>query len=125
MTLVEHKRAHPSDDIISRLCATNGVTDDEIASLSMALLFAGHETTVVQIGLQTVVLLTDHDLWRTLLNDPTLIARAVEEMLRITTLGGGIGACPGTHAPTSRSTVSQSTQEIWCCSTWEPRTMTP
>ncbi len=94
MTLVEHKRAHPADDIISRLCATDGVTDDEIASMSMALLFAGHETTVVQIGLQTVVLLTNPDLWRTLLGDPTLIPQAVEEMLRMTTVGGGVGGLP-------------------------------
>ena len=55
---------------------------------------AGHETTVVQIGLQTVVLLTDPDLWRTLLKDPTLIPPAVEEMLKMTTVGGGIGGLP-------------------------------
>ena len=37
MTLVEHKRVNPADDIISRLCATDGVTDDEVASMSMAM----------------------------------------------------------------------------------------
>jgi cytochrome P450 len=62
--------------------------------MSTALLFAGHETTVVQIGLQTVILLTDPDLWRPLVQDPTLIPQAVEEMLRITTVGGGIGGLP-------------------------------
>ncbi len=45
--LVARKREHPGDDVISRLCATSGAGDDEIAALSMALLFAGHETTVV------------------------------------------------------------------------------
>jgi cytochrome P450 len=94
MTMVEQKRAHPSDDVISRLCATDGVTDDEVATLSMSLLFAGHETTVVQIGLQTVVLLTNPDLWRTLLENPTLIPHAVEELLRMTAFGGGVGGMP-------------------------------
>jgi cytochrome P450 len=94
MTMVEHKRAHPGDDVISRLCATDGVTDEEVASMSMSLLFAGHETTVVQIGLQTVMLLTNPDLWRTLLRDPTLIPDAVEELLRMTVFGGGVGGMP-------------------------------
>jgi cytochrome P450 len=48
--LVAAKRRDPGDDVISRLCATDGVSDDEAAGLLMALLFAGHETTVVQIG---------------------------------------------------------------------------
>jgi cytochrome P450 len=94
MTMVEHKRAHPGDDIISRLCATDGVTADEVATMSMSLLFAGHETTVVQIGLQTVILLTNPGLWRTLLEDPTLIPHAVEELLRMTASGGGVGGMP-------------------------------
>jgi cytochrome P450 len=92
--LVKQKRADPRDDVISRLCATNGVTDDEAARLSMALLFAGHETTVVQIGLQALAMLTDADLWRTLLAEPALIPKAVEELLRITTGGGGVGGIP-------------------------------
>jgi cytochrome P450 len=94
MTMVEQKRAHPGDDVISRLCAVDGVTDDEVATMSMSLLFAGHETTVVQIGLQTVVLLTNPDLWRTLLADPALIPHAVEELLRMTAFGGGVGGMP-------------------------------
>jgi cytochrome P450 len=44
--LVARKRAQPGDDVISRLCATEETGDDEIAMLSMFLLFAGHETTV-------------------------------------------------------------------------------
>ena len=67
MRLVQHKRAHPGDDVISRLCAIDGVSDIEAASTSMALLFAGHETTVVQIGLGALLLLTNPDQWRALL----------------------------------------------------------
>jgi cytochrome P450 len=94
MTLVVHKRAHPDDDVISRLCAIDGVSDDEAASMSMALLFAGHETTVVQIGLGALLLLTDPGAWRALLEDPAQIPNAVEELLRATASGGGVGGIP-------------------------------
>lgn len=92
--LVERKRAHPGDDVISRLCGTDGVPDDEAATMSMSLLFAGHETTVVQIGLGTLLLLTNRDQWEALLNHPALIPNAVEELLRAATTGGGVGGVP-------------------------------
>ncbi|HZQ32135.1 MAG TPA: cytochrome P450 [Mycobacterium sp.] len=94
LTLVEHKRAHSDDDIISRLCATDGVSDTEAAEMSMALLFAGHETTVVRIGHGALMLLTDRDQWQKLLDDPSLIPHAVEELMRATTTGGGVGGIP-------------------------------
>lgn len=87
--LVARKREHPEDDVISRLCAVDGVPDDEIAGLSMALLFAGHETTVVQLGMGMLLLLTHPAQRQTLLDDPSLVAGAVEEMLRAPGKGGG------------------------------------
>ncbi len=80
--LVARKRRHPGDDVISRLCATEGTGDDEIAALAMALLFAGHETTVVAIGLGALLLLTQPAQWQALREEPGLIPAAVEEMLR-------------------------------------------
>jgi cytochrome P450 len=88
MALVEHKRAHPADDVISRLSATEGASDEEAASLSMFLLFAGHETTVVQIGWGTLHLLTNPDQWQALRDDPELIPNAAEELLRKSIKGG-------------------------------------
>jgi len=93
-SLVARKRAHPGDDVISRLCATDGVSDEEAARMSMFLLFAGHETTVVQIGLGAVLLLTNRDQWRALLDNPALIPNAVEELLRAAATGGGVGGIP-------------------------------
>jgi pentalenolactone synthase len=87
--LVARKREEPGDDVISRLCATDGVSDDEAAGLSMALLFAGHETTVVQIGLAALVLLTNLDQWQALVDELSLAPKAVEEMLRAPGKGGG------------------------------------
>ncbi|HTY32552.1 cytochrome P450 [Mycobacterium sp.] len=80
--LVAMKRRDPQDDLISRLCATEGTSDDEIASLSRVLLWAGYETTVVQIGLGALMLLANPEQWRALVDDPALVSRAVEETLR-------------------------------------------
>jgi cytochrome P450 len=87
--LVVRKRTEPGDDVISRLCATEGVSDAEVAGMAMALLFAGHETTVVRIGLGVLLLLTSPDQWQALVADPGLASKAVEEILRASRTGGG------------------------------------
>jgi cytochrome P450 len=87
--LVASKRRDPGDDVISRLCATEGVSDGEVIWLSMALLFAGHETTMAQIGLGALMLLTHPDQWQALLDDPGLVENAVEEILRAPARGNG------------------------------------
>jgi cytochrome P450 len=89
--LVARKRVQPGDDVISRLSATEGVSADEIAGLSMALLFAGHETTVVHLGLGAALLLANPDQWQALVDDPGRVPRAVEEILRASTKGPGGG----------------------------------
>jgi pentalenolactone synthase len=87
--LVAAKRRDPADDVISRLCATEDVTDDEAAELSMFLLFAGHETTVVQIGFTALLLMANPEQWRALVDDPDLVPNAVEETLRTSRRAGG------------------------------------
>lgn len=86
--LVAAKRRDPRDDVISRLCAADAVTDDEVAELSMFLLFAGHETTVVQIGLTALLLLAHPTQWQALVDDPANVASAIEETLRASRRGG-------------------------------------
>jgi pentalenolactone synthase len=75
--------------VISRLCATEGVADNEAAMLSMGLLFAGHETTVAQIGFGTFLLQAFPGQWQALVADPGLVPKAVEELLRAPARGGG------------------------------------
>jgi cytochrome P450 len=87
--LVARKRLEPGDDVISRLCATEGVSDDEAAAMGMFLLFAGHETTVVAIGMGALLLLTNPVQWQALQADPRLIPGAGEEILRAMGTGGG------------------------------------
>ena len=86
--LVARKREQPGDDFISRLCA-GGLGDDEIAMLSMGLLFAGHETTVAAIGMGALCLLANPGQLQALIDDPGQITSAVEEILRAPGRGGG------------------------------------
>lgn len=92
--LISRKRAQPGDDVISGLCAAEGgrLDDDHIAMLAAALLFAGHEATVVQIDYGVISLLNDPDRWRVLLDDPDLLPNALEECLRVGNTGrsGGV-----------------------------------
>jgi cytochrome P450 len=86
--LAVRKRKQPGDDVISRLCA-DGLGDDEIATLSMNLLFAGHETTVVAIDMGVLCLLASPAQRRALAGDPDQITTAVEEILRAPGRSGG------------------------------------
>jgi len=86
--LVARKREQPGDDFISRLCA-EGLGDDEIAMLSMGLLFAGHETTVAAIGMGALCLLANPGQQQALIDDLGQITSAVEEILRAPGRGGG------------------------------------
>jgi cytochrome P450 len=89
--LVAAKRTHPADDVISGLCAAeDGALDDDfIAMLAALILFAGHETTVVQLGYGAVLLLTNPDQRQAVADDPALLGSAVEECLRAANTGGG------------------------------------
>ena len=82
--LVADKRRHPSADVISRLCTEEDLADGEIAVLAMALLFAGFETSVVKIWHLVVQLLSEPTQWQALLEDPSLIPKATEELMRVT-----------------------------------------
>jgi cytochrome P450 len=86
--LVARKLREPGDDVITRLAETDGVSDVEAAAMGMFLLFAGHETTVVAIGMGAVQLLTGPAQWQALRDDPARVGPAVEEILRTQSTGG-------------------------------------
>lgn len=88
--LVARRRREPGDDVISRVCATPGITDDEAALLWTGLLFAGYENTTAHIWLGTLLLLTNGDQWRALADNPALAPNAVEETLRAARWGEGV-----------------------------------
>lgn len=91
--LVRRKRIEPGNDMLTELTEIEdgGLSDDEVAGLGAVVLFAGHETTVVRIDLGTVLFAANPDQIDLLLRDPGRVPAAVEEVLRLSTGGGGTG----------------------------------
>ncbi len=84
--LAVRKHAEPGDDLLSGLVATGELTDEEIVGAVILLLVAGHETTANMIALGTYVLLKNPAQLAALRDVPTLVERAVEELLRYLTV---------------------------------------
>ncbi len=83
--LVEERLTHPQDDLLSALAQgeKQGIIDrDEVLSNSLLLLVAGHQTTINLIGNGTLALLRHPNRWEQLKQDPSLIVKATEEVLR-------------------------------------------
>ena len=64
----------------------NKLTDDDLLNFAFLLLVAGNETTRNLIALGTLALIAHPDQCAKLVDDPSLIPGAVEEMLRWTQL---------------------------------------
>jgi cytochrome P450 len=84
--LIAARRQDLRDDLLSALIVAEDEGDklspDELVATGILLLIAGHETTVNLIGNGTLALLRHPDQLRRLRDDPSLIASAVEELLR-------------------------------------------
>jgi cytochrome P450 len=84
--LLAAKRRDPADDLLSALLAVRSdgtaLTEDELTSMALLLLIAGHETTVNLIGNGILALLTHPDQLTALRAVPDRIDAAVEELLR-------------------------------------------
>ncbi|RJO69963.1 cytochrome P450 [Nocardia panacis] len=79
--LILAKRAHPTDDLLTDLTATD-LTDEELVGVGGLLLAAGLDTTANMLALGTFALLSNPDQLASLQADPDLIDGAIEEMLR-------------------------------------------
>jgi cytochrome P450 len=84
--VIAERRAHPADDLISTLLATSvdGVTlpMEDLLGFAFLLIVAGTETTTNLVGNAAVALDAAPDQRRRLLDDPSLVVSAVEEVLR-------------------------------------------
>ncbi|WP_018680647.1 cytochrome P450 [Actinokineospora enzanensis] len=93
--LVAQRRETPTDDLIGGLVVARDqddrLSEDELISLMMTLLVAGHETTATQIPNFVYVLLTHPEQLAQLRADPGLVPRAVEELMRFVPFGTGAG----------------------------------
>jgi pimeloyl-[acyl-carrier protein] synthase len=84
--LVNQKRRHPADDMISHLVAAeaegNRLTEQELVYTCITILGAGHETTTSLIGNGLYAILSHPQQWQKLRQNPSLLTSAIEEMLR-------------------------------------------
>jgi cytochrome P450 len=87
---VARRLADPRDDFTSDLLRIHvqnpeAIAVEEIVNVAYGLSFAGHETTTNLIANSVRQLLTNRDQWQALCADPSLIANAVDEVLRFDT----------------------------------------
>ncbi len=100
--LVARRRKDPDDGFIGMLVREHGdrFTDEELRSVILVLLLAGIDNASSMIGLGTLVLLDHPDQLAALRDDPSLMERAIEELLRYLSV---------VHAPTTRTAVEDVT----------------
>jgi cytochrome P450 len=84
--IVRARKAAPRDDLLSAMIQTqregDGLSDVELLTLTINFLFAGHETTSATIANGILAFSWHRDQWELLRQNPSLIGRAVEEVLR-------------------------------------------
>jgi len=84
--VIAARRAEGRDDMLSILVNAeidgHRLSDDDLLNFAFLLLVAGNETTLNLIALGTLALIEHPDQCRLLVDDPSLIPGAVEEMLR-------------------------------------------
>ena len=84
LEVIARKRVEPGEDLISALVAED-LTDDELHMFLNQLLVAGNETTRNTISGGIWALAEHPEQWQRLVDDPSLVPSAVEEILRWTT----------------------------------------
>ncbi|MGB3440130.1 MAG: cytochrome P450 [Actinophytocola sp.] len=94
--LIEDKRSHPTDDLLMVLinAADDGdrLDDEELLAFGYTLLGAGYHATTAGLAHAVVTLLRVPERLAELTENPGLIPTAVEELLRRSQAGGGLGA---------------------------------
>lgn len=84
--LIRRKRDLPGEDLMTAMIHaqehSDKLSEDELVAMTMTLIMAGYETTVHLIGNAVVTLLNHPKQLAMLLNDPTLMPGAIEEILR-------------------------------------------
>ena len=88
--IVEERKVSPRDDYPSKLLELRDgddeiLTENEIVCLVFALLLAGHEAVTNGLTISILTLLEHREAWEELVADPTLIPKAIEEVLRHST----------------------------------------
>ncbi|WP_406151635.1 cytochrome P450 [Streptomyces sp. NBC_01012] len=101
--LIASKRLHPGDSLLDRLISASGgedrLSEEELVSLAVLLLVAGHETTTHFLGNALLALLRHPVELERLRDNPETVPHALDELLRF-------------DAPVSTSTFRFTTEAI-------------
>ena len=92
------------------------ISDHEIASICYSQLFAGQETTTSLIGNGLRELLLHPQEWEAVTTDPTLVANAIDEILRFTP--SIVAWRRRAKAATSIGGIESAGEDQICCSSW-------
>ncbi|WP_225828221.1 cytochrome P450 [Streptomyces naphthomycinicus] len=85
--LIERKRQEPAEDLLTAMIGAHDrgeMSMAELLTLGLTLLMAGYETTVGQIGLSVLHLLSRPGSYDALRDRPEELAPTIEELLRVT-----------------------------------------
>lgn len=88
LDLIAERRVNPGEDIISSVLRDIGAGEGKlsipelVSTISANLILAGHETTARALGNGLHLLLTHRDQWQALIDDPKIIVKMVDELLR-------------------------------------------
>jgi cytochrome P450 family 107 subfamily K polypeptide 1 len=84
--LLNEKRKNPQEDLLSELVKVqeenDALSQDELVSMAVLLIIAGHETTVNLLGNGLMALLQYPEPMNALRDNPSLMKNAIEEILR-------------------------------------------
>lgn len=85
--VIADRRGTPGDDLVSALVAAEAegerLTDAELRSMVVGLIFAGNDTTRNQLALGVIAFSEHCEQWTRLRDDAELAPRAVDEMMRL------------------------------------------
>lgn len=80
--LVQSKRKHPGDDLLSALVVSGEMTENELVNTVTLLVDASHVTTTATLAFSVATLLQDRNLWNTLINGTADVGQILEELMR-------------------------------------------
>jgi cytochrome P450 len=122
---IDHRRANPGGtDLISQIVhSTHNLPDEVVIANSRQMLYAGNETTAKWLGHITVALAEHPDVRRQLIEDPKLMAQAIEEVMRwkpvvmasVRTVMPGGADIDGVHVPEGATMMP-----MVCCANRDP-----
>jgi cytochrome P450 len=109
--LIERRRTDPGEDTVSHLVAAGmGAPGDDagvfaILAFAFTMVTGGNDTTTGMLGGSTQLLHRNPDQRRLLVDDPTLIHEAVEELLRMTSPVQGLARTATRDVTISDTTI--------------------